>query len=187
MGDITLGFIPRTGPFLRSVFRDAHWAYRLSVKPVGPYQKGHHDGMTLSTLSQQFLCECASVCYPLWSTVLSLQLWDNDVKEESPTQSHHPRRLRVSVDGSDGKENTRSVYWIKSNDKTIALIQRGRNHFCALPINSSTWLFLFDLFLPFMLSECCLVISLHPPPELARPHWWTSMWIRSSVTSTKPQ
>lgn len=26
----------------------------------------------------------------------SLQLWDNDIKEESTAESHHPWRLRVS-------------------------------------------------------------------------------------------
>lgn len=161
MGDITVGFIPRTGPFLRSVFRDTHWAYHLSVKPVGPYQKGHPYGMALSTLSQQFLCECASICSPLWSTFLSLQLWDNDVKEESATQSHHPRRLRVSVDESDGEENTRFVYWIKSNDKTIALIQRGEE---AYVLRQSIHHCDFSCFTCFCLSCSLNVVLWFPPP-----------------------
>lgn len=162
MGDITVGFIPRTGPFLRSVFRDTHWAYHLSVKPVGPYQKGHPYGMALSTLSQQFLCECASICSPLWSTFLSLQLWDNDVKEESATQSHHPRRLRVSVDESDGEENTRFVYWIKSNDKTIALIQRGEE---AYVLRQSIHHCDFSCFTCFCLSCSLNVVLWFPPPQ----------------------
>ncbi len=61
LGDIALGFIPRTGPFLWSVFRDAHGPYHLSVKPVGPYQKGHHWGMAESILLEQFQRWSASI------------------------------------------------------------------------------------------------------------------------------
>lgn len=49
--------------------------------------------------------------------IFHLQLWHNDIKEESATQSHHPWRLRVSQAGqrgSRGKENTcfgESIYF----------------------------------------------------------------------------
>lgn len=61
IGEIALGFIPRTGPFLWNVFQHAHRPDHLSVKPVGQYQKESSPGNIWSILFEQFQPWSASV------------------------------------------------------------------------------------------------------------------------------
>lgn len=102
IGDIALGFIPKIGLF--GVYFETHTGLIICQWNLLAHSERAITRARLYPSCLSIFCVGLRLIGNFFTPLIFFfffffglySCWDNDVKEESTTQSHHPRRLRVS-------------------------------------------------------------------------------------------